>query len=373
MINYNNIKLDFDDLLIVPKSSSEISSRKDVDLYYDNGMLPLFTAPMDTVIGLQNYNIFKKNKIEPIIPRNYKPSFQHGSGVYVDGIYLEYDLIDKWYSIGLTDFEQLDISHLIPDDNKTAHILVDIANGHMKKLMDLVKKSKNKYGDRLQLMVGNVANPETYRILSNAGADYIRVGIGNGGGCLTSQNVGVGYPLASLIDECYQISCGLDNPAKIVADGGMKNYSDVIKALALGADYVMVGSLFNRSLESAGETVKANIKHTGVENWTEPGELVNQYDTNVANAFKNGARYYKKFRGMSTKGVQQKLGNTILTTSEGVTRMNPVEYTLSGWVENFSHYLASAMSYAGRDNLVDFIGNTEIVYISQNSFSRFNK
>lgn len=191
--------------------------------------------------------------------------------------------------------------------------------------------------------------------------------------CLTSQNVGVGYPLASLISECYEISCTLKNPAKIVADGGMKNYSDVIKALALGADFCALGSLFNRALESAGDTVKANVKHTGVETWTEPGELVDQYSENVKNAFLNGAKFYKKFRGMSTKSVQKLLGNESLKTSEGVTRMNPVEYTIEGWTENFSHYLASAMSYTGAKTLEEFIGKVDLVRITQHSFNRFNK
>jgi glutamate synthase domain-containing protein 2 len=191
--------------------------------------------------------------------------------------------------------------------------------------------------------------------------------------CLTSQQVGVGYPLASLIDECYTISCTLNNPAKIVADGGMKNYSDIIKALALGADACMVGSIFNRALESAGETFKANVKHTGVETWTEPGEPVDQYSENVKNAFENGAKFYKKFRGMSTKSVQKLLGNEVLKTSEGVTRMNPVEYTIEGWRENFEHYLASAMSYTGAEKLDDFIGKVTLAKISDNSFNRFKK
>ncbi len=192
-------------------------------------------------------------------------------------------------------------------------------------------------------------------------------------GCLTSQNVAIGYPMASLIKECYDVSCKLKSPAKIVADGGMKNYSDIIKALALGADYVMIGSIFNRALESAGQTLRANIKHVGVESWTEPGEVVDQYSENVKNAFENGAKFYKKFRGMSTKSVQKILGNEELTTSEGVIRMNPVEYTLEGWIENFRHYLASAMSYTGSKNLNDFIGLVDLVRITQHSFNRFNK
>jgi len=359
-----DVKFDFDDLLIVPKSSSDISSRKEVNVYDENGMLPLFTAPMDTVVDMGNLDIFKENKITPILPRTVKD---------IDNIILK----TNWISVGLNKFEKIvqDFTNPYIDASllDTKYILVDIANGNMEKLVELVIKGKEKYGNKLQLMVGNIANPETYEILSEAGADYVRTGVGNGGGCLTSQNVGIGYPLASLIDECYKVSCTLKEPAKIVADGGMKNYSDIIKSLALGADYVMVGSLLNRSLESAGETFKANVKHTGVETWTEPGEPVDQFDPNVKNAFQNGARFYKKFRGMSTKGVQKALGNKVLKTSEGVTRMNPVEYTLEGWVENFRHYLASAMSYTGARTLEEFIGNVDLVRITQHSFNRFNK
>ena len=352
-----DVKFDFDDLLIVHKYQSKINFRKEINVYDKNGMLPLFTAPMDTVVGLDNLDIFKKNKIYSIIPRTISS---------VDDKYNQ-----NWRAYGLLDFENfLSLNEIL---SETRYILIDIAHGGMKKLHDLVKKAKFNYGDDLQLMVGNVANPETYKLLSDAGADYVRVGIGNGGGCLTSQNVGVGYPLASLISECYYISCTLKTPAKIVADGGMKNYSDVIKSLALGADYVMLGSILNRALESAGETFRANVKHQGVETWTEPGEPVDQYSEDIKNAFANGAKFYKKFRGMSTKSVQKLLGNAKLKTSEGVTRMNPVEYTIEGWVENFSQYLASAMSYTGTLTLEEFIGEVDLVRITQASFNRFNK
>ena len=366
----DDIKFDFDDLLIVPSASSEIVSRKEVSVYDNNGMLPLFTAPMDTVIGLDNIKIFEDNKIIPILPRTITPTFGDEKQWKSGGLKELEELSNlKEYMIKMQ-FSEIDTDFEL---NRERFFLCDIANGHMRKMLDLTKKVKSIYGDKLHLMVGNVANPETYRLLSNAGADYIRIGIGNGGGCLTSQNVGVGYPLASLINECYKISCAIKTPAKIVADGGMKNYSDIIKALALGADYVMVGSILNRALESAGETVKANVKHTGNENWTEPGELVDQYSDNVKNAFANGAKFYKKFRGMSTKSVQKLLGNETLKTSEGVTRMNPVEYTVEGWTENFRHYLASAMSYTGAKTLNDFIGKVDLVKITQNSFNRFNK
>ena len=78
--------------------------------------------------------------------------------------------------------------------------------------------------------------------------------------CLTSENAGIGYPLASLMKECYEVSQSINNPAKIVADGGIKSYSDILKALALGADYVQIGSLFNKALESCGDTYFKGIK-----------------------------------------------------------------------------------------------------------------
>ena len=208
-------------------------------------------------------------------------------------------------------------------------------------------------------MVGNVANPQTYALLSDAGADFIRVGIGNGNACSTTVHTGVGYPMASLIKECYDISCTLDNPAKIVADGGMKSYSDIIKALALGADYVMVGSLFNKAIESCGDNYLWGKIKIGKDR--------------AESLYKMGFPIYKKFRGMSTKEVQKKWGKEVLTTSEGVVRFRKVEYTLKKWVDNFEDYLRSAMSYSDARTLEDFIGQVEIINITDNAYNRFKK
>lgn len=177
--------------------------------------------------------------------------------------------------------------------------------------------------------------------------------------CLTTQQTGVGYPMASLIAECYAESCKLDNPAKIVADGGMKSYSDIIKAIGLGADYVMLGSILNKALESCGDNYlwkNVPVTQGGAEK-----------------AFKLGSGVYKKFRGMSTKEVQKKWGNITLKTSEGVVRYQKVEYTVEGWADNFIHYLRSAMSYCGARTLEEFRNKSEFIIISDNAYKRFNK
>ena len=116
-------------------------------------------------------------------------------------------------------------------------------NGNMKKIVDIVKEIKIHHPTTI-IMVGNIANPETYVALGKAGADYVRCSIGTGAGCTTAANVAINYPMGSLISECAQLKKQYNLKAKIVADGGMRNYSDIIKALALGADYIMIGNLF---------------------------------------------------------------------------------------------------------------------------------
>jgi IMP dehydrogenase/GMP reductase len=347
---------DFDDVLIEPEIHTGIRSRKEVDPFDEKKMLPLFTAPMDTVIGEGNYELFNRNGIYSIIPRENK----------------EYSKdYKKWKAYGLDDFEEVFIKNRVEVNLcESLFVLIDIANGHMSIVKDLLEKSKEIYGRQITIMVGNCANPMTYLSLAQSGADYVRMGIGNGAGCLTTQQTGIGYPMASLIHESSKIQQERNLSTRIVADGGFKKYSDIIKALALGADYVMLGSIFNKALESIGETYEANKKY---DSWTEPGDKVDQFSKDVVLQFEAGKKFYKKFRGMSTKDVQKSLGKTDLKTSEGISKMQPVEYTLSGWTENFTDYLRSAMSYTDCRTLGEFIGKVRFNLITKNSFERFHK
>jgi IMP dehydrogenase/GMP reductase len=351
---------DFDDILIEPEMHTGILSRKKVDPFDEKQMLPLFTAPMDTVISMDNYEVFNSHKIYSIIPRKIEYELTH--------ISLDHKI---WFSYGLDDFKRLFIDNQanIPLGQK-AYALIDIANGHMRIVKELLEQSKEIYGRNLVIMVGNCANPLTYLSLAQSGADYVRMGIGNGAGCLTTVQTGVGYPMASLIHETAKIQQERNLSTKIVADGGFKKYADVIKALALGADYVMLGSIFNKALESCGETYEGNKKY---DSWTEPGDKVDQYSFDTLIQFEAGKKFYKKFRGMSTKEVQKSLGKTDLKTSEGISKMQPVEYTLNGWIENFKDYLKSAMSYTDCLTIGEFIGKVKFNKISKNSMERYSK
>lgn len=337
-------KFDWNDISLVPKPFWTSESRSEIDNKDENGNLPLFVAPMDMVIDKENATEFLETGLNVCLPRNVKWD----------------DLKDDrfFYSFGLDEIITMyDNNEFIPKK-----VLIDIANGHLSKLYKFSKKIKKELGDNIILMVGNIANPEAYREYCKAGVDYIRVGIGSGSACTTSANCGVHYPMASLVSECRKIGKKHKNPTKIVADGGFKNFSDINKALALGADYVMIGGILSKTLESCSD-----FYYQEGDNYTKitKDEALNKYN--------NGEDVYKYYRGMSTKEVQKSWNRKILKTSEGITKYNKVEYTLSGWLENFEDYLKSAMSYCGKKNLNKYIGKAKYIKITDNAFNRYNK
>ncbi len=359
-----DIKFDFNDILIIPYYRSTITSRyKDIELDAKN--LPLIAAPMDTVVDLDNMNIFLENGIKVALPRTISHD-EFIKKLYKNAFYgsQNKDIYDNVFvSMGFETLEK-ELSNNFSKISSDAHILIDVANGHMNKVLDYCKQIKA-IKPNITIMVGNIANPDTYYWYAESQCvDYIRVGIGNGGGCLTTKQSGVGYPMASLIYFTYVTKRKFisNNPDKkapaIVADGGMKDYSDVIKALGLGADYVMIGSIFNKSLESCAKNYLYGIK-------------INKKLAKFF--FKKGYPVKKYFRGMSTKEAQKAMGKTKFKTSEGVVRFRRVEYSLYGWVENFRHYLRNAMSYSNADSLDRFIGKIDVCQITKNAYDRFNK
>lgn len=328
------VKKDWKDITIVPAKISDINSRSDIKI---DEILPIFSAPMDKVIDSKSCNIFGK-KINICLPRGVK-----------NELYFQSFSIEETYDLFMS-------------ENLPKKVLIDTANGNMSKLINLSKKIKDKYADRIELMVGNIANPETFKEYCNIGVDYVRCGIGGGSVCLTAQNVGVFYPMASLISECSEISNIYKRKTKIIADGGFGEYSEIIKALALGADYVMIGGILSKCLESCSDNfIKRDNKFIKIS------------DKDAKSYFKEKGEIYKEYRGMSTKEVQRDWGKSKIKTSEGVTKYNLVEYTFDSWVENFEDYVKSCMSYTNSKNLYEFIGRVDFVQISENSYKRFEK
>jgi len=348
-----NKKFDFDDILLMPSALTTINSRySDINPKYDirdTPRYPLIAAPMDTVIDENNVYTFSKRGINVCVPRTVKNQYDLDTPTFT------------FKSYSLQDFTAA-VENV---DDLPSHILIDVANGHMQSIIDICKKAKKQYSN-LYIMVGNIANPKTYEIYADANCiDAIRLGIGNGNGCLSTKQLLIGYPMASLINETRKIKDLRRGGPVIIADGGMKNYSDIIGALALGADYVMLGSILNKAFESSGKFY--------IQNRTDSYEQVNS--SQAKQILDNGDTVYKMFRGMSTKEVQREMGRSEdeLKTSEGVVRYRPVEYYLKDWIENFDHYLRSAMSYCNARTLDEFIGKAEFNFITESAYRRFDK
>ena len=327
----------YQDVTIVPGEVSNIEHRSECIPLDENFMLPLFTAPMDTVVNENNYKLFNDEMIYPILPRT----------VSLD-IRIEYSIKNRWAAYSLSEFETIfcDSTSKLDESNGIS-ALIDIANGHMKKLLDLIRASKNIYGNKITLMVGNIANPKTFLRLSEAGADFIRCGVGSGCGCLSTSNTGIHMPMASLIDEIATLKQDYNLKAKIIADGGIRNYSDIIKALALGA-----------------------VKFNELKNISKLGrDWYGEY---------NGKRIFLgdlslTFYGMASMEGQIALNGAKTKTSEGTRKTLLVEYTMHGWCNNFMDYLRSAMSYVGVKTLNEFKKEPNVIVNSQNAILVVNK
>jgi len=131
-------------------------------------------------------------------------------------------------------------------------ICIDTAHGHSMRVIETVEDTKRNFSD-IELIAGNIATADGARALIKAGADAVKIGVGPGSICTTRVIAGVGVPQLSAIMDCAKAAKAADIP--LVADGGIKYSGDITKALAAGADVVMIGSLFAGTDESPGETV----------------------------------------------------------------------------------------------------------------------
>ena len=315
-----DMQYSLNEICLLPSATpTDITSRKQVNPFDENGNLPIFVAPMTSVLNESNYKIFADKGVIPILPRNCTETR---------------DIAEVWHSYSLQEFESIIDSS---KDYNGYHILIDVANGHMRKIYDLVKKAKEKWPN-IVIMIGNIANPAIYYNCCDAGVDYVRVGIGGGSVCSTSVQCGIHASHQYMIENIKKLSCYYNNPnrTKIIADGGINTLDKAIKALAIGYDYVMMGKCFAECEEACGEIKSEYIS------------LPSVYDQEKREI------KYRKYYGMASEQGQIDISGGCTKNPEGVETWIPIITTLDAFVIRFEAALRSTMSYTGATTLEKF-------------------
>lgn len=254
-------KLDYQDVLIVPREST-INSRNDVTTEREFSFrgktlfkgTPIIAANMDGVGTTSMAVQLAKAGMMTALTKFHDADSVEGMRPY-NG--------HTWLTTGVGDE---DFGRLLgaADQMSAVFICVDIANGYIPSVRDRIKEIRKEFPEAV-IMAGNVVTPEGCRLLAEAGADIIKIGIGPGSVCTTRLMTGVGYPQFSAVLECAEWA--KQNNEKqwaaygkyghkvyICADGGTQNPGDIVKAYVAGADFVMIGGMFAGHIEG-GATV----------------------------------------------------------------------------------------------------------------------
>jgi IMP dehydrogenase len=387
--------LSFDDILLVPRMS-EIESRKDVDLSsvlkytdYDESLdlltgyefsLPIISSPMDTVTGRDMMRAMhhagglgighrycsieeQVEMVRPTISHPYKKKeekmdwdkvkstsslhpFMKMKEVYVD---LHHSPRAKALNTGVDDLVQdyKEYSHtaaaaigVTGDFLERAQELVkaeckilciDVAHGHHISVKKALKKLKKQFGDDVVLIAGNVATARAFEHLSDWGADAIRVGIGGGSICSTRIQTGHGVPTLQSVMDCAES----EGDAKIIADGGIRNAGDIVKCLAAGADFVMLGSL----LAGTDQT---------------PGQVFTSAEGNK----------YKVYRGMASAEAQIDWRGKAKSL-EGVSTTIPWKGSVKKILKDLEQNIRSGLSYSGATSIDDLYNSAKFIKQTQ--------
>lgn len=377
----DRLKYTYKDVFIVPEAITNIKSRKDVNPYHftdtNDFYLPIFTAPMSCLVDEKNYKCFDKNHIYSILPTTLDIDFR-----------LDQFAVGQWTAFSINEVKNNILYNKDYLRNLSIitvyHICIDCANGHMQQLIDLCKELKSEFKKlklTVEIMTGNIANPGVLEYYLKASIDYVRCGIGGGSGCTTTSNTGVHYPMASLINECRKelrilySKYGIEHKVNLIADGGIRNYDDVTKALALGADYVMMGGLLTECVEAAGSVFTYNHFEHEFSEVLSGIDFLSMTEQEKRNCIKRDGYtfFYHEVYGMSTKRAQKERGYESLKTSEGTQHFMKIQYTLKQWSENMDSYLRSAMSYTDCNNLQEFTSGDVNLVVSTTTQNTVNK
>lgn len=305
----------FDDVLLVPKYS-EILTRKDIDMKSSLGhnlsfSLPIISAPMDTVTEAAMADVMndsgglgiihRYNTIEEQVAVVRKIKTPHyGAAV---GVTDEYEKRARaLFEIGCRIF------------------CLDIAHGHHRLMKDALQRLRRSYGNEIHLMGGNIATLDAFNDLADWGADSIRVGVGGGSICSTRVQTGHGVPTLQSVIDCAQS----DRDAVLIADGGIKNSGDMVKALAAGADFVMCGSLLAGTKETPGIVLRSD----------------------------DGSPPRKIYRGMASREAQKAWRGKVGSV-EGVSTTVPIKGCAKDVLHDLEWGIRSGLSYTGSTNLTE--------------------
>lgn len=262
----NEIKLDFNDVLIRPKRST-MSSRSEVNLErtftFPNSKqtwtgVPIISANMDTIGTYDVYKVLSQYKIITAFHKFYTPDDFNMMAQCEEGLDPNFFMIST--GINDADFERLgNIIDTLQNSNNNVNvkfICIDVANGYMNKLCDFCVKVRNAFPNKI-IIAGNVVSREiTEDLILRGKVDIVKVGIGPGSVCLTRSKTGIGMPQLSAIDECSDASHGVNG--FIIGDGGITCPGDVSKGFGAGADFIMIGGQFAGHDENPGEIIEEN-------------------------------------------------------------------------------------------------------------------
>ena len=249
--------LSFDDVLLEPQYS-EVESRDDVTLssrVSDIWMpTPIFSANMPGVTNWMVAREMAKNGGLGILPREFGVLHQVASAKLARETERFYAI---FAAIGLTDVEET-TKRL---DDADIGIAIDVAHAHHRRVADAIETVKRVY--RGTLIVGNIATADGARFLFEHGADIVRVGIGSGSICTTRLCTGFGVPQVTAIDSVARVRDRNYPKCGVIADGGIRHAGDIVKALALGADAVVLGSLLAGTTEASPGVIDGEIIYSG--------------------------------------------------------------------------------------------------------------
>jgi GMP reductase len=370
----NEVRLDYKDVLIRPKRST-LGSRKEVDLFrefkfrnyqppfehenweeYQYNGIPIVAANMDGVGTFEMSDALAHQGLFTCLVKTYSKE-ELISFFNADEYYRTQRVA---YSMGITDD---DYNKFVSVYNETQYnikyVCVDVANGYSERFAHFVKKLRDAY-PHIVIIAGNVVTGEMTEELILSGADIVKVGIGPGSVCTTRIQTGVGYPQLSAVIECADAAHGLGG--HIMADGGCTCPGDVAKALAAGADFVMLGGLLAGHDEGGGDVITKYY----VTNELEPIQRMSGIDM-MREFPKIEEKQFVQFYGMSSDAANTKHfgGLKDYRSSEGREVLVPYRGSVIATVQDLLGGLRSTCTYAGAKSLKQLSKCTTFVRVTQ--------